>query len=69
MVTFPMLMAQSITDVRDADGEPIVDGEEAVVYDPGPLPIDGTSLRDYILAASSTVGHFQGEGHCEYELE
>lgn len=69
MVTLPMLMAQSITDVRDADGEPIVDGEEAVVYDPGPLAIDGSTLRDYILAASSTVGHFQGEGHCEYEVE
>lgn len=68
-VDFDQLMGQSITDVRDAEGNPLMDGEEAVVYDPGPLPIDGNTLRDYILAAASTSGHFQGEGHCEYEVE
>lgn len=65
-VTLEMLRGQSMTDVRDADGEPLMDGAEAVVYDPGPLSVGGDTLYDYILAASSTTGHFLGEGHCEY---
>ena len=69
MITLPMLADQSITDVRDAEGEPLMDGAEAVTYDPGPLPIEGSTLRDYVFVAASTVGHFQGEGHCEYDLE
>jgi hypothetical protein len=67
-VTFEMLRGQSMTDVRDAAGEPIMDGTDAVVYDPGPLTVGGDTLYDYILAASSTTGHFLGEGHCDYEL-
>ena len=67
-VTFEMLRGQNMTDVRDADGRPLMDGADAVVYDPGPLTVAGDTLYDYILAASSTTGHFLGEGHCEYEL-
>jgi hypothetical protein len=43
-------------------------GETLDPYDPGsafqPVPQD---LRDYVIAAATTTGHFNGEGHCDYE--
>jgi hypothetical protein len=32
------------------------------VFEPVPL-----NLRDYVIAAATTTGHFNGEGHCDYE--
>jgi hypothetical protein len=51
-------------------GMPIVDGEgNPVVYDPGPLVLSERNLRGYVKAAATTVGHFNGEGHCDYVLQ
>ncbi|MBX3249578.1 MAG: hypothetical protein KF901_20545, partial [Myxococcales bacterium] len=60
------LIAQSITDVRDAEGEPLTDDGVPVVYDPGDLSLAAPNLREFIRAAATTIGHFQGEGHCDY---
>jgi len=53
----------NLSDVRDASGQPL-----ELAYDPGsafdPVPQD---LRDYVIAAAATTGHFNGEGHCDYE--
>lgn len=68
-VDLTTLATQNITDLRDAAGDPLMDGEGELVYDPGTLPIDGGTLADYVIAAATTIGHFQGEGHCEYEVD
>lgn len=65
-VTLDDLAAQgNLSDLVDADGEPL-----DLAYDPGsafdPVPGD---LREYVRAAATTTGHFNGEGHCEYEVE
>jgi hypothetical protein len=55
----------NLSDLRDASGQPL-----ELAYDPGsafdPVPQD---LRDYVIAAAATTGHFNGEGHCDYERE
>lgn len=66
-VTLADLQGQSTSDVRDADGDPLTTDEGApVIYDPGDLVLDAPTLRAFVRAAATTVGHFQGEGHCEY---
>ncbi len=65
-LTLDDLAAQSITDVRGADGEPLLIEGSPLVYDPGDLSLDAPNLRDFVRAAATTVGHFQGEGHCDY---
>jgi hypothetical protein len=61
-----VFLTQSITDIRDRMGNPIMDGPNVVVYDPGPYVLSPTSLEQYLLAAGSTMGHWNGEGHCDY---
>lgn len=69
-ITLDDLAGQSLSDLRDRNGDPIVDGEGLpVIYDPGPLDIAGANLRDYVMAAATTTGHFNGEGHCDYITE
>ena len=66
-LTLEDLAAQSITDVRDAEGEPIEVEGAPLIYDPGDTPLEARDLRGFVLAAARTMGHFQGEGHCDYE--
>ena len=63
-LTLEDLAAQdNLSDLVDADGAPLELG-----YDPGsefePVP---ENLRDFVIAAGTTTGHFNGEGHCDYE--
>ena len=51
----------NLSDLIDADGNPLELG-----YDPGPFDPVPENLREYVIAAASTTGHFNGEGHCEY---
>lgn len=65
-VTLDDLAAQdNLSDLVDAEGEPL-----DIAYDPGsafdPIPAD---LREYVKAAATTTGHFNGEGHCDYALQ
>jgi hypothetical protein len=63
------LAAQPLADLRTRAGQPLVDAEgNPVVYDPGPLTLRAPNLREYVRAAATTTGHFNGEGHCEYVI-
>jgi hypothetical protein len=64
-VTLDDLAGQSnLSDLVDANGDPLELG-----YDPGPFDPAPDDLREYVIAAASTTGHFNGEGHCEYTIE
>lgn len=70
VITLGDLEAQSLSDLRDRDGEPLLDEDSnPVVYDPGPLSLLANNLREYVIAAATTTGHFNGEGHCDYVVE
>lgn len=67
-ITLSDLSAQRLVDLRGTDGSPLVDEDGApVVYDPGSTPLSEPTLRGMIEAVAVTVGHLDGEGHCEYE--
>lgn len=51
----------NLSDLVGADGSPLELG-----YDPGPFDPVPENLRDYVIMAASTTGHFNGEGHCDY---
>lgn len=59
-------LTRSITELEDRNGNPIMDGPNVVVYDPGPYVLSPSTLEQYLLAAGSTMGHWNGEGHCDY---
>jgi hypothetical protein len=70
IVTLDDLETQPLADLRDRNGDPLVDGEGSpIVYDPGPLSLSANNLREYVVAAATTTGHFNGEGHCDYVVE
>jgi hypothetical protein len=52
----------NLSDPFGSEGEPL-----DFAYDPGssfdPVP---ESLREYVIAAATTTGHWNGEGHCRY---
>lgn len=67
-ITLEDLSAQRLADLRGADGAPLVDGNGApILYDPGSTPLSEPTLRGMIEAVAITVGHLDGEGHCEYQ--
>ncbi|HEY8428513.1 MAG TPA: hypothetical protein VIL20_09075 [Sandaracinaceae bacterium] len=67
-ITLEDLSAQRLADLRGMDGGPLTDESGApIVYDPGSTPLAAPTLRGMIEAAAVTVGHLDGEGHCEYE--
>jgi len=69
-VTLDDLTTQSLTDMRNTAGDPLVDEAGApIVYDPGAAPLAAQTLREFIRANARTVGHFNGEGHCDYSVE
>lgn len=68
LVTLEALSTQRLTDLRGLDGEPLVDEDGVdVVYDPGSTPLSEPTLRGMIEAVAATVGHLDGEGHCDYQ--
>jgi hypothetical protein len=70
IITMDDLETQTLADRRDRDGDPLLDGEDnPVVYDPGPLVLPSNNLREYVHAAATTMGHFNGEGHCDYVVQ
>ena len=60
-VTLDDLASQSLADLRRVGGEPL-----GVAYDPGPSALPSGDLRAFVVAATTTVGHLDGEGHCAY---
>jgi hypothetical protein len=70
VITLEDLESQSLSDLLDRNGDPLLDGESnPVVYDPGPLSLPANNLGEYVIAAATTTGHFNGEGHCDYVVE
>ena len=69
-VTLDALSAQPLADLRDTAGAPLRDASGApVLYDPGSAPLAAATLREFVRASLSTVGHLDGEGHCAYARE
>lgn len=67
-VTLEALDAQRLADLRDAAGLPLLDAEgDPLLYDPGSAPLPEPTLMHHVLALATTVGHWNGEGHCVYE--
>lgn len=65
-VTLDDLAKQNnLSDLIDADGKPL-----ELAYDPGSLfdPVP-KNLEEYVVAAGTTTGHWNGEGHCIYEKQ
>jgi hypothetical protein len=69
VVTLDALSTQSLSDPQDRGGETIMEGGAPLVYDPGPFALDAPNLREFLLVAAGTMGHFNGEGHCDYIVE
>jgi len=65
-IAFDALAAQSLSDMRGPDGEPLLaeDGA-ALVYNPGSFAI--SDLQAFILAATRSQAHLGGEGLCTIE--
>jgi hypothetical protein len=62
-LTLEALAKQSnLSDLKGDDGKPL-----ELAYDPGsvftPVP---KNLEEYVVAAATTIGHWNGEGHCTY---
>lgn len=70
VVTWDALASQRLSDMRGVDGAPLRDATGSfVVYDPASHALEERNLQQFVLAAASTMGHFNGEGHCEYTWE
>jgi hypothetical protein len=66
-ITFDDLNRQRLADLRDADGSPLLDEEgNPLLYDPGSFSLEEPTLLYMMRAAAITMGHWNGEGHCEY---
>jgi len=66
VVTFDELASQPLANLHDIDGSPLMDGSAQLFYDPGSTPLARQDLRSFVYHQATTVGHFNGEGHCTY---
>jgi hypothetical protein len=66
VVTWNDLASQPLADLHDIDGTPLVEAGAQVVYDPGSTPLATQDLRSFVFHQVTTIGHFNGEGHCTY---
>lgn len=66
-VTLDDLASQPLADLRGLDGEPLRDASgELLFYDPGSAPLGSEDLRAFTIENVTTIGHWNGEGHCDY---
>lgn len=64
-VTTEEIATQSLADLKDANGMPLMDGSGMpVVYNPGSVPLKSQDLLAFIQASSSSMAHLNGEGLC-----
>lgn len=65
LVTEEELALQDLTDLQDADGEPMLDENGYALYDDaGLLPYNQHSLLDFVVYAARSSAHFNGVGLC-----
>jgi hypothetical protein len=69
VVTVEELAEQDLTDLRDAHGEPLRDGQGNRVFynDGGMLPLDQQNLAAFLNYAARAGVHFNGVGLCNLE--
>ncbi len=69
VVTEEDLVLQDLTDLRDANGQPLRDANGNRVYynDGGLLPLDSLNLRAFVEYAARSGVHFNGVGLCLVE--
>lgn len=64
-VSWEALAGQMLSDLRDADGEPLTDENgNRLVYDPGALGLPRNDLQQFIRYAMAAQAHFNGSGLC-----
>ena len=69
IITLDDLASQPLADLRGVDGMPLRDqAGDPIVYDPGSNPLRTPDLAEHVFWAATTVGHWNGEGHCEYHV-
>lgn len=70
VVTLADLETQALADLRGVDGGPLVDDEGALIaYEPPSTGLPRHTLGAFVIAEAHTIGHFEGEGHCDYVAE
>lgn len=69
VVAYDELAGQTLADLVGLDGMPLVDDSGALIlYDPGSTPLAMQNLREFVFHQATTIGHFNGEGHCAYAV-
>ena len=64
-ITMDDLANQSLADLRDADGNPLVDATGSpVIYDPGGASLPSNDLAAFVREAVRTQAHLNGGGLC-----
>ncbi len=66
LVTLDDLKKQRLSDMKNELGEPLVDENGASIGYVPRVELPDNDLREYMLDSAMTIGHFNGEGHCEY---
>jgi len=66
VVTLDELASQPLANLHDVDGSPLMEDGVQLFYDPGSTPLAVQDLRSFVYHQATTVGHFNGEGHCSY---
>ncbi len=69
LITAEELKTQDLTDLRDADGNPLVDdqGQPVLYNDGGLLPPDQWTLYHFVNFAARAANHLNGIGLCKAE--
>jgi len=65
-ITYAELASQSLADLRGINGMPLMDGVTPVAYEPPATGLSMPTLQAFLLDQALTIGHFEGEGHCDY---
>ena len=63
-IPFGALASQSLSDLRDANGDPLHDQDGPVVYHPGATVLPTNNLQQFILASTRVQAHVGGDGLC-----
>ena len=66
VVTWDELASQPLANLHDIDGSPLTEGGRQIFYDPGSTPLAVQDLRSFVYHQATTLGHFDGDGHCDY---
>jgi hypothetical protein len=68
VVTYEDLATQRLADLRGLDGMPLDDDAGTLLaYEPPSTGLPSSTLQAFVLAMAVSLGHFEGEGHCDYE--